>query len=119
MDIVFIRGLQIETVIGIYDWERRVRQPVVIDLELGADLRRAAASEAIEDALDYHAISVRLQQFVGEGQFRLVEALAEQCATLLQKEFGVTWLRLRLAKPTAIAAAVEVGVVIERGVWRQ
>src|SRR5690606_6190747 len=114
--IVFIRGLRVETVIGIYDWERGVRQPVVLDLELGTDLRPAAASGRIEDALDYHAISTRLQQFIGEGRFLLVETLAEQCAELLQREFGVGWLRLRLAKPTAIAAATEVGVEIERGV---
>jgi dihydroneopterin aldolase len=116
VDIVFIRGLRVETVIGIYDWERRVRQPVCIDLELGTDLRPAAASGRIEDALDYHAISVRLQQFIGGGSFLLVETLAEQCAELLQREFGITWLRLRLAKPTAIAAAEAVGVEIERGV---
>ncbi len=116
MDTVFIRGLQIDTVIGIYDWERRVRQAVVFDIEMAADVARAAASEAIADALDYHAISERLQQFVGEQQFLLIETLAEQCAQLLMQEFGVPWLRLRLAKPTAITAAAEVGVVIERGV---
>lgn len=114
MDIVYITGLEIETVIGIYDWERSVRQPVVIDLELGTDIRAAAASGDISDALDYHAISVRLQEFVGSSQFQLIETIAEHCADLLMTEFGVQWLRLRLAKPTAVPAARSVGVVIER-----
>lgn len=119
MDKVFIRGLQIDTVIGIYDWERSVRQGVVLDIEMAADIARAAASGDINDALDYHAISERLKQFVGEQQFLLIETLAEQCAQLLMNEFGVPWLTLRLAKPTAIAAPAEVGVEIERGVRPQ
>lgn len=119
MDIVFIRGLRIDTIIGIYEWERRVHQGVVLDIDMAADIARAAASEKIGDALDYHAISERLQQFVGGQQFLLVETLAEQCAQLLMTEFGVPWLRLRLAKPTAIPAALEVGVEIERGVRPQ
>ena len=119
MDKVFIRGLKIDTVIGIYDWERRVHQGVVLDIEMAADIARPAASGNIADALDYHAISERLKQFVGEQQFLLVETLAEQCAQLLMSEFGVPWLRLRLAKPTAIPAALEVGVDIERGVAPQ
>jgi dihydroneopterin aldolase len=119
VDTVFIRGLQIDTVIGIYDWERSVRQTVVLDLEMAADIARAAASERIEDALDYHAVSERLAEFVGGQQFLLIETLAEQCAQLVMRQFDVPWLRLRLAKPTAIAAAAEVGVVIERGVRPQ
>lgn len=115
MDIVYIRALQIETLIGIYDWERSVRQRVVIDLEMATDIRRAAASENISDALNYAAISQRLGEFVGGGSFLLIETLAEQCAELVMREFGVRWLRLRLAKPTAVAAAQEVGVLIERG----
>jgi 7,8-dihydroneopterin aldolase/epimerase/oxygenase len=115
MDLVYIRALQIETVIGIYDWERSVKQSVVLDLEMATDIRRAAASENINDALDYAAISQRLNEFVGGGNFLLIEALAEQCAALIMCEFNVPWLRLRLAKPTAVAAASEVGVVIERG----
>jgi dihydroneopterin aldolase len=115
MDIVYIRALQIETLIGIYDWERSVRQVVVLDLEMGTDIRRAAASTRIDDALNYAAIAQRLGEFVGGGSFLLIETLAEQCAELVMSEFGVPWLRLRLAKPTAVAAAQEVGVVIERG----
>lgn len=116
MDTVFIRELTIEAIIGIYDWERCVRQRIVLDLELACDIRRAATTESIDDTLDYHAISMRLDEFVRAQQFRLLETLAEQCAELLQREFNVAWLRLYAAKPTAIAAASAVGVCIERGV---
>lgn len=116
MDSVFIRELRIETVIGIYAWERKVRQCVLLDLEMAADIRAAAQSGAIADTLDYHAISVRLDAYVSEQQFELLETLVERCAELIIREFGVTWLRLRATKPTAIAAAQAVGVQIERGV---
>ena len=116
MDIVFIRQLQIETVIGIYEWERTTRQSIVLDLDMATEVKRAAASENIADALDYHAISLRLTEYLSAQQFLLIETLAEQCAELLMREFHVPWLRLTVIKPTAIAAAREVGVVIERGV---
>jgi dihydroneopterin aldolase len=87
----------------------------VLDIEMAADICRAAASENIADTLDYAAVSQRLLEYVGEGSFLLIEALAEQCAILIMREFNVPWLRLRLAKPTAVAAAREVGVLIERG----
>lgn len=115
MDIVFIRQLQIETVIGIYEWERAVRQRLVLDLEMATDIRRAAASEDIADALDYHAIAVRLGEFVSGRSFLLIEAVAERCAELVMREFAVPWLRLTVSKPTAVAAAGAVGVSIERG----
>lgn len=115
MDIVFIRGLAIDAVIGAHDWERHVRQTVVLDLELAADIGAAAATDSLADALDYQAIGDRLVEFVGGSQFRLVETLAERCATLVREEFGVSWLRLRVAKPGALPAARDVGVVIERG----
>ena len=115
MDIVFIRDLQIEAIIGIYEWERSVRQRIVLDLELASDIRKAAASENVADTLDYHAIAMRFDAFVTAQQFRLLETLAEQCAELLQREFHVTWLRLSAAKPTAVIAASAVGVRIERG----
>lgn len=115
MDIVFLHGLRIETVIGIYDWEKEIKQPVVLDLEMSADVARAAATDRIEDALNYKAISKRLKQFVGEGRFELVETLAERCAEIVREEFGVRWVRLRLDKVGAVSDAVGVGVVIERG----
>lgn len=115
MDIVFIKGLRIETVIGIYDWEKAIRQPVVLDLEMASDVRRGAATDRIEDALDYKAVSKRLKQFVGDARFELVETLAERCASIVREEFGVPWVRLTLNKVGAVSDAEGVGVVIERG----
>jgi dihydroneopterin aldolase len=115
MDIVFIRELRADTIIGVYDWERRIRQSVVLDLELASDNRRAAASDGIEDAVDYAAISARLLSFIEGSEFQLIETLAEQLANIVLEEFAVPWLRLRLAKPGAVAQARDVGVLIERG----
>ncbi|MGH8190828.1 MAG: dihydroneopterin aldolase [Rhodanobacteraceae bacterium] len=115
MDTVFIEGLTIETVVGIYDWERKVRQPVVLDIEMAFDNTRPAATDAIGDTLDYKAVSKRLVAFVEASSFQLVETLAERCAAIIRDEFGVAWVRLKLAKPGAVRAAKSVGVVIERG----
>ncbi|MES3007068.1 MAG: dihydroneopterin aldolase [Pseudomonadota bacterium] len=115
MDIVYIHDLRIETVIGIYDWERERRQVVSLDLEMGTDIRPAAASEDIALALDYHAVSMRLISFIESSEFLLLEAMAESVATLVMREFSVPWLRLRIGKPGAIAGARDVGVRIERG----
>lgn len=115
MDIVFIRELRIDTVIGIYDWEREIRQTVVFDLEMGADIASAAATDAIDDTLDYKAVSKRLIDFVRGSEFQLVETLAERCAAILLEEFGVPWVRLTLNKVGAVSAARDVGVIIERG----
>lgn len=115
MDTIFIRSLRIDTIIGIYDWERRVRQTVVLDVEMATDIRKAAASQNVGDTLDYYAISLRLIEFIQEQQFLLLEALAERCAELLQREFSITWLRLCVTKPTAVQSAQGVGVQIERG----
>jgi 7,8-dihydroneopterin aldolase/epimerase/oxygenase len=114
-DTVFIRGLTIDTIIGIHDWEKRIRRPVVLDLELGSDCARAAATDRITDALDYDAVTRRLTQFVGESRFELVETLAERCAAILRDEFAIPWVRLSLNKPGAVGVGVDVGVVIERG----
>jgi len=115
MDIVYIEDLRIETVIGIYDWEREIKQVVSIDLEMAADNRKAAATERIEDALNYKAVAKRLIQFVGESEFQLVETLAERIAEIVLDEFEVAWLRLKLGKPGAVTGSSEVGVIIERG----
>jgi len=115
MDIVFLRGLRIETQIGIYDWEKEIKQPVILDLEMSTDAARAAVTDRIEDALDYKAVSKRLKQFVSESQFGLVETLAERCAEIIREEFGVRWVRLSLNKIGAVSDARDVGVVIERG----
>jgi 7,8-dihydroneopterin aldolase/epimerase/oxygenase len=116
MDIVFVEDLRIETVIGIYDWERQIRQTVALDLEMAFDNRRPAASDRIEDTLDYKAVSKRLIAFVESSSFQLVETLAEHCAQIVLSEFAVVWLRLRLAKPGAVRGSKAVGVQIERGV---
>ncbi|MEJ2610266.1 MAG: dihydroneopterin aldolase [Candidatus Thiodiazotropha sp.] len=115
MDIVFIRDLRIDTVIGIYDWEREIRQTVVFDLEMGADIEKAARTDAIDDTLDYKAVSRRLVDFVRESEFQLVETLAERCAMIVLDEFQVPWVRLTLNKVGAVSAARDVGVIIERG----
>jgi dihydroneopterin aldolase len=115
VDIVFIRQLQIETVIGIYAWEQTVRQTVLLDLEMGTDIRAAAQSADIARALDYHAISVRLSEYVSGRAFALIETIAEQCAAIVMQEFSVPWLRLTVTKPTAVPAAQAVGVTIVRG----
>jgi len=115
LDIVFIEDLRIETVIGIYDWERKIRQVVALDLEMAFDNRVPAASDRIEDTLDYKAVSKRLIAFVENSTFQLVETLAERCADIVLSEFKVRWLRLKLAKPGAVRGSKAVGVVIERG----
>ncbi len=115
MDIVYLHDLKIECVIGIFAWERRIKQTVVLDLDMGADVARAAANDRIEDTLDYKAVSKRLLEFVGDSQFQLVETLAEKVAAIVITEFHVPWVRVRVNKRGAVRAATDVGVVIERG----
>ena len=114
MDKVFIEGLEIDALIGIYDWERRIRQTLRLDLEMAFDNRRPAATDDIADTLDYKAVSKRLIEYVQQSGFGLVETLAERCAALVIEEFGVQWVRLKLSKPGAVRGAQAVGVVIER-----
>ena len=114
MDIVYIRDLRIETVIGIYDWEREIRQTVSLDLEMAADIRKSAESDSIDDTLDYKSVAKRLIQFVGDSEFQLVETLAEKVAAIVLNEFDVPWVKLRLSKPGAVTGSQDVGVIIER-----
>lgn len=116
MDIVYIKELRVDTVIGVYDWERDIRQSVVLDLEMASDNHRAASHDRIEDAVDYDAIATRVCAFIEGSKFKLIETLAEQVAALVMEEFQIPWLRLRVGKPGAVAAATDVGVKIERGV---
>ena len=113
-DLVYLRELRLAAVIGIYEWEQRVRQTISIDLEMAADFTSAAASDAIEDTLNYKAIAERLSSFVEESRFKLIETLAERAADMLLTEFGIRWLKLSVSKPGAVRGAREVGVVIER-----
>ena len=115
MDTVFIRGLKAKAVIGVFDWEKQIRQNLVLDLDLRADVAHAAASDTLEDAVDYKAISQRVVEFVEDSQYQLVESLAEAVARIVREEFAVSWVRVRIAKPFAVRTAQEVGVVIERG----
>ena len=115
MDRVFIDGLRVEAVIGIHPWERHVRQPLSLDLEVATDAARVARTDDIATAVDYSALAERLTGFIQEGRFRLLETLAEEAAAMIMREFGASWLRLRVAKPGAVAAADAVGVEIERG----
>ncbi|MCV6605186.1 MAG: dihydroneopterin aldolase [Porticoccaceae bacterium] len=115
MDIVYISGLHIDTVIGIYNWERQVRQTVVLDLEMAWDIGDAAASDDIQFTLNYKAVSDRLIEFVSASEFQLLETMAEHISQIVLNEFSVPWLKLRLGKPGAVAAARDVGLVIERG----
>ncbi|GLU37075.1 MULTISPECIES: dihydroneopterin aldolase [Pseudomonas] len=115
MDRVFIEGLEVDTVIGVYDWERGIRQCLRLDLDLGWDIRPAAADDDIAKALDYAVLSERIGEFARDAHFQLVETFAERLAALLMGEFGIRWLRLRVTKPGAVAAAAGVGVEIERG----
>ncbi len=114
MDKVFIAGLEIETVIGIYDWERNIRQPLLFDIEMDFDNRVPAASDAITDTLDYKTVSKRLIAFVSASEFGLVETLAERCAQVILDEFAVAHVRLKLTKQGAVRGARGVGVIIER-----
>jgi len=115
MDTIFIRDLRVDTVIGIFDWERRIRQTISFDLEMATDIRKAAASDRIEDTLNYKAVAKRLIAFVEASEFQLVETLAERCAEIVREEFGVPWLRLTVNKTGAVRGARDVGVIIERG----
>jgi dihydroneopterin aldolase len=115
MDIVYIRELEIKTIIGIYDWEREQRQVVSLDLEMATDIRPAAKADSIEEALDYKAVAKRLIDFVEKSEFYLVETLAEKIAEIVLDEFKVRWIKLRLGKPGAVTGSKDVGVIIERG----
>jgi dihydroneopterin aldolase len=113
-DIIFLRGLAIETTIGFFEWERHVKQTVVLDLEIPCDCARAAGSDEVHDTVDYKSISKRCIAFVSEAQFHLVETLAHKLAMTLLAEYDIAWIRLSLNKPGAIRGSRDVGVSIER-----
>ena len=114
MDRVFINDLRIEAIIGIYDWERKVRQTISLDLEMGTDIRRSAETDAIEDTLNYKAIAKAIIAHVENSEFQLVESLAESIAGILTGQFRIPWCRVRLNKGGAVRGARAVGVIIER-----
>ena len=114
MDKIFIHALKTEAIVGIFDWERQVKQTILIDLELSADIRKAALSDSIDDTVNYKRVAKRVLAFVAASQFHLVETLAEHLAMLMLEEFGVAWVGISLSKPGAIRSSRDVGVVLER-----
>ena len=115
MDIIFLHDIKVETVIGIWEWERKIRQIVSIDLDMSTDVCKAAATDSVDDTLNYKSVAKRVQAFVGESSFQLVESLAENVAAIIRDEFNVSWVRVRVNKPGAIRGARDVGILIERG----
>ena len=115
MDKIFLTELKVDTIIGIWEWERRIRQTVVIDLEMSADIAKAAATDQVADTLNYKSVAKRVQEFVADSSFQLVETLAEKIAAIIGDEFDVQWVRVRVNKPGAIRGSKDVGVLIERG----
>lgn len=113
-DTIFLQNLKVETVVGVWDWERKIRQTVSIDIEMAADVAKAAETDNIEGTLNYKAVAKRVQQFVGDSEYQLVETLAEKLAETILSEFDIPWIQLRVSKPGAIRNAKNVGVVIHR-----
>jgi 7,8-dihydroneopterin aldolase/epimerase/oxygenase len=114
MDKIFIHALKSEAIIGIYDWERQVRQTVIVDIEFSADIRKAALTDSIDDTLNYKRVAKRVLAFIEASQFHLVETLAEHLAMLILEEFGIEWVRLTVSKPGAVRGSRDVGVALER-----
>ena len=114
MDKIFIHALKTEAIIGIFDWERQVKQTVIVDIEISADVRKAALSDSIDDTLNYKRVAKRVLAFVEASSFHLVETLAERIAMLILEDFGIAWVRISLSKPGAIRSSRDVGVILER-----
>jgi dihydroneopterin aldolase len=114
MDKIFIHALKTEAIIGIFDWERQVKQFVIVDIEISADIHKAALSDSIDDTVNYKRVAKRVLAFVEESKFHLVETLAEHVAMLLLEDFGISWVRISLSKPGAIRNSRDVGVMLER-----
>lgn len=115
MDIIFLGGLEIDTVIGIYAWEREIKQKIFLDIEMAFDIRKAAATDDINHTLDYKTVSDRVVTFVEASEFFLVETLIEEIANILLNEFPIPWVKIALNKKGAISRARDVGIIIERG----
>ncbi len=115
MDIIFLGGLEIETIIGIYDWERVTKQTVILDIEMAFDIQKAAETDDIQYTLDYKTVSQRIVSFVEASQFLLVEKLISEIADIIRNEFNVPWVRITLNKKGDISVAKDVGIIIERG----
>ena len=115
MDIVYVKGLEVKTVIGVYDWEREIKQPITVDLDMASDISRAASTDDHNFVLDYKIVCVRVTELIERTHLKLLEAMAEEIASFVRNEFNVPWVRVRVGKPAAITGAKDVGVIIERG----
>jgi dihydroneopterin aldolase len=115
MDIVFVKDLRFKTIVGCWDWERQMPQTISIDLDMGWDNSRAAASCDLQDALNYKAVSNRVEEFVQDKKFELVESAADGIATMVMDEFSVPWIKVAIHKPFAVTGSKSVGVIVERG----
>lgn len=113
-DTIFLRDMRVETIVGIWDWERKIRQTVSIDLEMAADIRKAAATDNIADTLNYKSVAKRLQAYIGDSSFQLVETMAERVAGIVLDEFDIAWVSVTVNKPGAIRGARDVGIRIYR-----
>lgn len=113
-DRIFLHGLEVECIIGFIEWERRVKQTVVVDVEMPVDCARAARSDEVADTLDYKKVAKRLISFVSDSQYKLVESLAHRAAMMILEEFNVEWVRLSVNKPGAIRHSKDVGVAVLR-----
>lgn len=115
MGIIYLHGLRCESTVGVWAWEKAIKQTLVLDLDLATDVAKAAKSDDLNDALDYQAVTERIQTFASENTFELIETLAEHIASLVLEEFGTPWVRVKLDKGQAVKGVKNVGVIIERG----
>lgn len=115
MDIIYLHDLKVDCVIGVWEWERKIRQTLTIDLDMAADIQKAAATDDLKDTLSYKDVAKTVQSFVEQSEFQLVETLAERIAEKLLGEFSIPWCRVRINKFGAVRGAGDVGVIIERG----
>jgi 7,8-dihydroneopterin aldolase/epimerase/oxygenase len=115
MDIIFLNSLRIDTVIGVWDWERRIRQTLIMDIEIGTDISQAGASDDINDTVDYQAVSDRIMTFTRGSEFKLIEALGEGIVKMIMSEFNVAWMRLKINKQGVVRHVRDIGIIIERG----
>ncbi len=115
MDIVFVENLKVAASIGVWEWECRIKQNLIVDIQLGCDIHQAAQSDSIEDAISYKDVATRIHDFVADSHFNLIESVAESIATIILEEFAATWCQVKISKPRAVEKASNVGVIIERG----
>ncbi len=115
MDIIYLKALKTCPIVGVYPWERKVRQTIYLDLELATDIKVAVKTDDVAYALNYQSVAKRVIHFVETSHFRLLETLADELAKLIMREFKVPWVRITLSKPGAVREVDDLGLIIERG----